>query len=193
MLTDKEIAAIEALKVGNEDHPMAKFCVEPRGWYRQAEAIAVELGLTDCGLRVLRICDLGSGFGYFVRACYDLGHNVVGVDLPDIPMIRRANDILGNRFVSGSIGFPVTFPGDMETVDLVTMFGVNLRNAHGSYWTANEYASLTRDILSRLDEGGRFVIRPNYPMTWNTPQWERTITDFAAVEHTANTITVRPK
>jgi hypothetical protein len=73
------------------------------------------------------------------------------------------------------------------------MFGVNIRRKNGEYWAARQYADLTRHVLERLNQGGRFVIRPNYPLTWNVEAWTRRISGVATVEHTPATITVRPK
>jgi len=191
MLSDNEIAAIEALKVGNEDNPMAKFCVDPRPWYLLARAIAVDLGLARC--KALRIVDLGCGFGYFVRACSDMGHDTMGLDLPDPPMIERANEILGNRFISGRLRSIFKIPIDIQNVDIFTMFGVNLRHRDGSYWKAQQYSYLTSDVCDRLKPGGRFIIRPNLPYKWDITEWKKRIADFAKVDITTKTITVRPK
>lgn len=191
MLSDKEVAAIEGLADWNPDHPMVKFCENPRMWEKKARQIACSLGLDDN--RPLRIFDLGCGFGYFVRVCTDLGHDAEGLDRREPLMAGGANDILGNRFVSGGVqpGYPV--PVEFQDADLITMFGVSLRRENGDYWDATEYAELTRDILSRLNKGGRFVIRPNYPMTWNGDEWGCRVSQWATIEPTENTITVRPK
>ena len=217
MLSNEEVAAIEDMADWDPDHPMAKFCNDPQSWYREAMQIAIGLGLeTEGGLpsgchagrytRPLKIYDLGCGFGYFVRVCSDLGHNAEGLDRGGPPMLGGANDILGNKFVSGGIQPGYAIPDDFQEADLITMFGVMFR--HGSafasrdYWGWPEYTFLARDICSRLRPGGRLVIRPNdtggdgksFAHLRDANEWSAHIGAFATVSRTGRReVTITPK
>lgn len=190
MLTTHDVAAIEALKVGNEANPMVKFCDKPQHWYLLAQRIVYEFGLIEA--RPIKIFDLGCGFGYFCYICREVHHEVIGLELAN-PLILEANRILWNSVVTHDLTGPEPLPPIVRNADLITMFGVNLRQDDGDYWTAEQYATFTADVCSRLKPKGRFVIRPNYPFTWNIDAWQMLISPIATVEQTATTITVRPK
>jgi hypothetical protein len=183
---------------------MAKFCVDPRRWDLEAEAIWQEV----CGDQISDMAiDIGCGFGYFVNvskwhSCQDEPKiDIIGLDLPE-PIIIEATSILQVPFAAHDIRqtahngirslLPAICDGEGE-YDLVTMFGVNLRDDEGAYWTACDYADFTKDVCRWLSAGGRFVMRPNLPYTWSIGRWELLISDFATVERTKTTITVRPK
>lgn len=158
MITQKQIAAIEALH--DPDHYMAKFCVNPHAWYDEAMKIAAGIGLADG--KILSVLDIGCGFGYFVKACEDLGHVAQGIDMRD-PMIENAALTLGITYTPLFIEPGGALPASFTGYDLVTMFGVNLR--HGlpdpEYWGDSFYRQLAADIRPRLNPGGRWVLRPN--------------------------------
>ena len=211
MLSNEEVAAIEDMADWAPDHPMAKFCNDPRRWYSEAVRLHGAImgkgpGVWSPVLPPQRILDIGCGFGYFVRRCHDVGHYPVGLDLPGPPMIGRANEILGNRFISGTIKPFVVLPGTPEAFDLITMFGVMFR--HGSafasrdYWGWPEYTFLARDICSRLRPGGRLVIRPNdtggdgtsFAHLRDANEWSAHIGAFATVSRTGRReVTITPK
>ena len=158
MITPEQVKAIEALHDPN--HYMAKFCVNPKAWYYEAMRIACELGLRGGGVTTKRILDIGGGFGYFAMACQDLGHDVINLDRVEQP-IDRANGILGVAYWGCKIAAYSPLPENLGTFDLVTMFGVNFRHGDDEYWNATDYRHLAQDVRSRLNPGGRWVVRPN--------------------------------
>ncbi len=190
MLTRETMRKLKLLAVGHEDDPMVKFCNDPRHWYLEAHRIVEGMGLIPA--RPIRIFDLGCGFGYFGYICREVHHEVVGLDVAS-PLILEGNRILDNTLFMCDLNALGLLPRIVREADLITMFGVNLRHQNGDYWGSKPYADLTLDVLDRLNPGGRFVIRPNYPLTWDLESWGWRIGNWATIEHTENTITVRPK
>lgn len=189
MITDEQVVAIEALGQKYPGHPMAKFCVDPMRWDREAEAIADEL---DLGIEMLNVLDIGCGFGYFVNVCSGRGCIAYGLDVPDSCIVAATAALLV-PVVWHTVRHNEPLPGLCDgPYDLITMFGVNLRSEL-QYWVADDYAWLTRYICRRIMSGGRFVVHPNLPHTWDVDCWIELIGDIATVERTETTITVRPK
>ena len=164
MISQKQIAAIEALH--DPDHYMAKFCIDPNAWYAAAMRIAPGLGLADG--KTLSILDIGGGFGYFAKACGDLGHTVINLDRIAQP-IDRANGILGVAYWGCEIHPYRPLPTNLHSFDLITMFGVNFRDSRNEYWDTIDYRYLTQDIYTRLNPGGRLVVRPNQTEDESSP------------------------
>lgn len=161
MITQEQCEAIEALGYKYPVHPMAKFCVDPMRWDRQAEAIADKL---DLSIEMLRVLDIGCGLGYFINACFGHGCLAHGIDIAD-PCMEAAALALRAPVVRHAIAPFKPLPVGCQGYDLITMFGVNLRDGDlcspGDYWGWQKYRFFFVDVLSRLGAGGQFVIRPN--------------------------------
>lgn len=166
MLTPEQVEKIEALY--EDGHYMAKFCKNPKTWYYEACQIACDLGLRGGGVLRKKILDIGCGFGYFAKACQDLGHDVVGLDVPD-KTIDTAMKVLGMPYFSHEIVAYNPLPESLVGFDLITTFGVNFRHSETDYWEAVDYQSLAFDIRSRLKYGGRWVLRPNQTSSKASP------------------------
>ncbi len=162
MITDEQVEAIEALGAKYPGHYMAKFSVDPRRWDREAERLWEALASTD---PVDRVLDIGCGFGYFLNVAGVCCVDAWGLDVPDDAIIE-AVDIIEAKVVYENMEAERYLPSACRGLyDLITMFGCTLRHGHPAtskdYWGWPEYRFFFEDVLSRLRDGGRFVIRPN--------------------------------
>ncbi len=201
MLTADKTRKLTTLGRANPDHYMQKFCIDPQHWMREAGRLARTIPGRES--RCLRILDIGCGFGYFLDACRDLGHDVIGVDMPD-SVIEQAAGILDIPFRPLAIKACNPLPDDLTGFDLVTTFGVMFRHGcvHAShdYWGWPEYAFLARDICNRLNPTGRWGIRPNRQVGIDahtadlndTGEWLTAVGDFATLDFDPRQITIRP-
>ena len=202
MLTRLKQRRLLILGFQNESHYMRKFCDNVHHWRREAGRLARKL--IDKDTRQLRILDIGCGFGFFLDACLDMGHDVTGIDMPDA-VIDSAAGILDVPYLPLHIQACLPLPTTLVDFDLVTMFGVMFR--HGSayashdYWGWPEYTFLARDVCSRLKPGGRWVLRPNSQSDLpdgaadlsNRAAWQNAIGDFATPRFEPGQITVIPE
>jgi SAM-dependent methyltransferase len=189
MITCEQAREIMALESKYPRHPMGKFCRHPRVWYDEAMGIARDMGLHES--EPLRILDIGCGFGYFARACCDLGHHVLGLDTLNT-MIYLATRALAIDLVSGGVEAYETLE-NVSQYHLITTFGVNFRYGKGRYWGTDEYRFLAKDLRSHIIHGGRWVLRPNQTDDKTSPiarlmeaDWWRTVVGPNA------TITIKP-
>jgi len=190
MITAKQQDALRLLGADYPDHPMVKFCERPSEWYGEALHIAVGLDLHKS--KPLCVLDIGCGFGYFIQACDDLGHAAGGIDLPDVVILAAAS-ILRAEVAPWKIEACVQLSKVFCRADLITTFGVNFRREDDTYWGVEEYVFFTRDVLEHLNPGGRWVLRPNRPCTWDVGKWVDQIEDFADVHIKGPQYIVRPK
>lgn len=121
--------------------------------------IAIGLGLNGPPLR--NILDLGCGPGLFARYCLDNGHTVVGLDCA-LPPIVEATQLLDVPLLDHYIKACEELPPFPVGVDMVTMFGVNLKHSKEEWFSEEDYKFLFDDILRRLPIGGEIVVRPNH-------------------------------
>jgi SAM-dependent methyltransferase len=202
MITDDQVKAIEALGAKYPGHYMAKFCVDPRRWDREAEELAAKPFNDDS---VCSSLDIGCGFGYFVNACDLFGDSAWGLDIGD-PLIIEASGILRAKVAFGVVKAYVELPWmGRGTFDIITMFGCTLRHGHPAtskdYWGWDEYRFLFADVLGRLNPGGQFVIRPHvmgdeYGSAANLlacDTFTDKIGDLAEIEYEGLQITLRRK
>ncbi len=195
MITPAQDRALRNLVAKYPDHPMAKFCIRPMSWYAIADRIAEEMGLHErTGKRIL---DIGCGFGYFVKAWHDRGHDVTGLDLPG-GIIQEANRILEVPFVPYRIVGGHPLPDGMQAFDLVTTFGVNFKYDSDVYWGREEYQSLSHDVRGRLNRGGSWILRPNQTDDPDHPvanlmraEWWATVAPEATITITHNQVEIR--
>ncbi len=140
-----------------------KFCDWHRGMEDALDYIA-HLGLDRA--RGLRILDIGCGFGYFVRACSLLEHEVSGLDMAD-PLHGDVWKLLGVRSQIREyvVAYGKPLPDDLKDFDLITMFGFGLvRYMPKETW--QHYAPTILDVLSRLRPGGRYFSLENVGREW---------------------------
>src|SRR5438445_10305983 len=76
----------------------------------------IELDLS----RPKRILDVGCGAGYFAYIAPLLGHDLLGLDLDDVPMFAEITQLLGVRRVLSRIHPFATLPHLGERFDLIT-------------------------------------------------------------------------
>jgi SAM-dependent methyltransferase len=83
-----------------------------------------------------RILDLGCGCGYFLYVCKLLGHEVLGVDVPEQrSMYTEIRELLGVPWAPHAIApfepLPVVGPFDVMTAHMVTFNGHRTANVWG--------------------------------------------------------------
>lgn len=105
-----------------------------------------ELGL-DTGPR-RRVLDLGCGAGYFLYLCQLLGHEVLGVDVPDEPMYRA---------ITEALGVPVTYQRvepmcelGLKGYDVVTAFMITFNGHCEKPWGSKEWSFFLDDVAAPL-------------------------------------------
>lgn len=202
MIKDRDALALGQLGRQNTGHFMVKFCHDVRTWHRKAVAIALNIGI---GEGVDRVLDIGCGFGYFLKVCQEFSCEAVGLDVPDT-LIEEAAKIIGVVYRPFTVTNFVPLPSEYQELDLVTTFGVNFRrsaeqNAGDDYWGWDEYAFLARDIMPRLTQHGRWVLRPNRRSEsaneWSDLadrcKWNQRIGDIANVVVSGEQVTIMSK
>ncbi len=137
---------LAALKRQFDGHSSAKYFDAGR-WVTTNVARAELLGLFEG--RPRRVLDLGAGFGYFLLVCRELGHETIGVDLPD-PLYQAVTKLLGVTVVGHSIEPGSILPGSIlpstseiePPFDVVTAHMVCF-NGHCSkaLWGVREWSS----------------------------------------------------
>lgn len=103
-----------------------------------------------------RVLDVGCGFGYFLRACQKLGHEVVGIDVPDENFCKLW-EVMQVSAYSFALSVSVPLPSEIQDYDLITMWGFGLPRelCDGkirSCETWKGYRSCVVDVLTRLSE-----------------------------------------
>lgn len=149
MLTREELAkrvlaridrtALAALEQGFRGNPFAKYFDVER-WVATNVARAELLGLLDGRRR--RVLDLGAGFGYFLLVCRELGHDAIGVDLPD-PLYQAVTKLLRVPVIEHRVAPASILPADdgdarfdVVTAHMVCFNGHNTPNL----WGARDWA-----------------------------------------------------
>lgn len=121
------------------------------------------LGLFPDG-RPLRVLDVGSGPGYFLSMCRELGHEVVGVDLDDEPLYNDLIEIQALTRIVHTVTPDAPLPQLEGQVDLVTAFGVTFSftaGPGGGSWSVVEWMRAIDAFVAVLAPGGRVVIHFN--------------------------------
>jgi O-antigen/teichoic acid export membrane protein/SAM-dependent methyltransferase len=158
-------------------------------WLRLNIIRAVKLDLHR--KRNLRMLDLGSGPGYFLRVARYFGHDVIGVDLP----AHLLSDVERKVFaeVSGALFCdvkeatitaykPLAIQG---MFDLITGFLVCFNN-HKQHdeWSVAEWEFFVNDAVSHLSDGGQIALDLNENMhRYNDLRWydKQTLDFFTSV------------
>jgi len=120
-----------------------------------------------------RILDLGCGAGYFAYIAQLLGHEVVGLDLDDLPMFAESTRLLGVRRVIWRVQPFVPLPDLGDKFDLVTAFMICFNNhKQPDLWGVPEWEFFLDDLSRHLTPRGRVWLELNreYDETFYTPQ-----------------------
>jgi SAM-dependent methyltransferase len=136
-------------------------------WLKVNLARAAKLGLTEGSGR--KVLDLGSGTGQFLFVCRMLGHAAVGVDLPVDALESPEREIFTEmprafqvNVVRSAISafHPLQVEGKF---DLICSFMVCFNNLkREDEWTVPQWEFFVRDMLSRLNPGGKLALRLNH-------------------------------
>ncbi len=127
------------------DSEAAKYLDLPR-WIginlRRVQRLRIDRG------RRRRVIDLGCGAGYFLYICKLLGHDVLGVDVPNVGMYSELTALLGVPVLAHCIEpfqpLPITGHWDVMTAHMVTFNGHCV-----SPWGAAEWRYLLDDVKAR--------------------------------------------
>jgi SAM-dependent methyltransferase len=120
-----------------------------------------------------RILDLGCGAGYFAYIAQLLGHEVVGLDLDDLPMFAESTQMLGVRRVIWRVQPFVPLPDLGKRFDLVTAFMICFNNhKQPTLWGVPEWEFFLDDLSRYLTPRGRVWLELNseYDGTFYTPE-----------------------
>jgi len=170
-LESKGFARIRS-KYANPNDPVGwpKY-VEARQWLELAIKQARSLQLDR--RKPLRVLDIGSGAGYFLFVCQQLGHRVMGLDLDWPLMYAEMFEMLEMPRRVWRIEPFQPLPDLGGRFDLITGFAVCF-NSHGSdeVWGIKEWEFFLGDLYRKVvSEGGEIYFELN-PETWGcyTPE-----------------------
>jgi len=133
--------------------------------------------------RSRRILDIGSGSGYFLYICKLLGHDALGVDVPDVPMFGEMIKLLGVKRVNWRIQAFVSLPDLGPKFDLVTAHMICFNNhKHSNLWGVPEWDFFLDDLAGHLAPGARVWLELNreYDGTCYTPELKQFFEDRGA-------------
>jgi SAM-dependent methyltransferase len=121
----------------------------------------------------LRVLDIGSGAGYFLFVCKQLGHSVLGLDLDWPPMYAEMFDMMEMPRCVWRIEPFQPLPDLGSRFDFLTGFAVCF-NSHGSdhVWAMKEWEFLLNDVEKNvLSASGEvyFELNPE-PWGYYTPE-----------------------
>ncbi len=129
-------------------------------WFR--EAIFRYLLMDLPSGRPVRVLDLGAGTGYFLVVCRQMGHEVLGLDVEGDPLYDACFDYFDLPRLVHRIEPDRPLPETGSPFDLVTAFmtGFN-QDANEIPWGPRPWRFLLDEVRSRLNGGGRFVVKFN--------------------------------
>ncbi len=134
-----------------------------RYWLKVNVERAQDLGLHHA--KPLRILDLGCGAGYFLYVNQCLGHEVLGLDVDDVPLYRETTAMLGVRRVIARIEPCTPLPDLGGRFDLITAHCIcfqkvrPLGDEEWVQWGAKEWQFFLDDVRARLlAPGGRLLL-----------------------------------
>ena len=150
---------------------------EAERWLKLNVRRAQDIGLDRARKRPLRVLDLGSGAGYFLFVCRELGHSGIGLDVPEPAFYGDIFRQFGLERVVERIEAYQPLPEPLLAggkFHLVTAFSIAF-NGHKSsaLWGPAEWDFLLDDIRDRfLLPDGRiyFDLNPEHDGTFMTPE-----------------------
>lgn len=144
-LVDRVMARIDCAKLAAvaqrwDGNPFAKY-FDPGVWVSINVERAMAIGLDRSPRR--RVIDMGCGFGYFLLVARELGHDAIGVDLPE-PLYQEARRALGVQHLVTEASIDATQPlpvrprsGDVVTAHMICFNGHGTRSLWGvANWTS---------------------------------------------------------
>lgn len=123
-------------------------------WIKVNVERAQDLGLDRS--KPLRILDLGCGAGYFLFVSRWMGHEVLGLDVDDVPLYRETTRLLGVPRIIARIEPRTPLPELEGRFDLITAHCIcfqKIRPLEGEEWVqwgAEEWRFFIDDVRSRL-------------------------------------------
>ncbi|MCB2096785.1 MAG: class I SAM-dependent methyltransferase [Parvularculaceae bacterium] len=110
----------------------------------------------------LRLLDIGCGAGYFLFIARALGHDAVGLDVPDTPFYEEMIALLDVPRVMHRVKAFEALPDELRGYDVVSahMTCFN-RLPDRSHWRGEEWAFFVDDAKSRLNPGGTIQLHLN--------------------------------
>ena len=153
---------------------------DPKGWPKYVDAgHRLELAIRQARSvqldrrKPLRILDIGSGAGYFLFVCKQLGHRVLGLDLDWPPMYAETFEMMEMPRCIWRIEPFQPLPDLGGRFDFLTGFAVCF-NSHGSdhVWGIKEWEFFLDDVeKSVLSDSGEMYFELN-PEPWGyyTPE-----------------------
>jgi SAM-dependent methyltransferase len=120
-----------------------------------------------------RILDLGCGTGYFLYICKLLGHEILGLDLDEVPMFAELTNLLGVPRVIFRVQPFTPLPKFGKKFDLITSFLICFNNhKQPDLWSVPEWEFFLDDLATHLAPGGRVWLELNreYDGTYYTSE-----------------------
>ena len=150
---------------------------EAERWLKLNIRRAQDIGLDRSKRQPLRVLDLGSGAGYFLVVCRELGHGGIGLDVAEPAFYGDIFRQFGLERIVERIEAYRPLPESLLAegrFDLVTAFSIAF-NGHKSpaLWGPAEWDFLLDDLRDRfLKPGGKiyFDLNPEYDGTFMTPE-----------------------
>jgi hypothetical protein len=149
-----------------------RYADSPRGYAKYAQVEPwLRLGrerVQDLKLHRLlpqRILDLGCGGGFFLFILKQLGHDVLGLDLPEPELYRELLELFGVPRVETKIQRLEPLPDLGRRFDWITAFSISFDRAIDgrARWGPREWDFLLKDLQQRhLAPGGKmyFALNP---------------------------------
>src|SRR2546423_1267804 len=120
-----------------------------------------------------RILDLGCGAGYFLYINKLLGHEILGLDLDDLPMFREFIELLQIPRTIARIEAFQPLPKFDRNFDIITAYLICFNNHKSDkLWGPPEWDYFLSDVASHLAPNGRLWLELNreYDGTYYTPE-----------------------
>jgi SAM-dependent methyltransferase len=130
-----------------------------------------ELGL-DYAPR-MRLLDLGCGAGYFLYINKLLGHDILGLDLDDLPMFRELIELLQIPRTIARIQAFQPLPNFDRKFDIITAYLICFNNHKSDkLWGPPEWDYFLSNAASHLSSNGRLWLELNreYDGSYYTPE-----------------------
>lgn len=123
---------------------------------RRIRALGLDSGSTKS------ILDIGCGAGYFLFIAKYLGHDVLGLDIDEVPMFGQMVSLFGVKRMIWRVRPFVELPKLRKTFDLITAFMICF-NGHKTQelWGVEEWKFFLDDLSKHLSPRGRVCLSFN--------------------------------
>ena len=185
ILNDIDAEGLEAIRsrhaIPNPGIRIEKY-LEMEKWLSINVRRIFNLGLDICPRK--RILDLGCGAGYFLHISKRLGHDMLGLDIPDPAWYGDITGLLGVPRVVQRINPCEPLPDMGTRFDCVTGFMVCF-NDHlaENPWGVEQWRFFLDDLQSRLNPGALvwFELNPGKDGTHYSPELKQFFEDRGAI------------